>query len=308
MTLHHDKELFRQIILFVSEDIGVQPGIIEKDYYVTAFLKLLIEKQPNIIFKGGTSLSKCYKLIQRFSEDIDLNLDCASRPTEGQRKELKANIVWAINRLNFKLNNTDDVRSRRDYNKYIIDFPSAFEFIKLKQNLIVETSLFIRSHPTDKMTAASMIYDYLKKENRDDIIKQFSLSTFEIKVQNIRRTFIEKLFALGDYYIDDKITEHSRHIYDLYKLYDAVKIDDELKDLFELTRKERAKHPACLSAQDGIDLKDLLKTIIIKEVYRHDYESVTEELLFEKVSYDTAVQVLEKIIDSSLWQQTKAKS
>ena len=79
--LHHDKELFRQIILLTSEDTGIEYSIIEKDYYVTMFLKSLVEKQPDIIFKGGTSLSKCYKLIKRFSEDLDLNLACETKVT-----------------------------------------------------------------------------------------------------------------------------------------------------------------------------------------------------------------------------------
>lgn len=45
----------------------------EKDYYLTLFLKSLVARQRGIVFKGGTSLSKCHKVIDRFSEDIDLN-------------------------------------------------------------------------------------------------------------------------------------------------------------------------------------------------------------------------------------------
>lgn len=87
--LHKDRENFEQVILKVSEDTGIDASIIEKDYYVTLFLKRIVEVLPNIIFKGGTSLSKCYKLIKRFSEDIDLNIEVETRPTEGQRKKLK---------------------------------------------------------------------------------------------------------------------------------------------------------------------------------------------------------------------------
>ena len=65
--LHNNKDLFEQTILRVSEDTGIEASIIEKDYYVTLFLKRIVEQQPEIIFKGGTSLSKCYKLINRFS-------------------------------------------------------------------------------------------------------------------------------------------------------------------------------------------------------------------------------------------------
>ena len=61
--LHNDKETFEQVILKVSEETGIEAGIIEKDYYLTLLLKRIAQLQPNIIFKGGTSLSKCYKII-----------------------------------------------------------------------------------------------------------------------------------------------------------------------------------------------------------------------------------------------------
>lgn len=63
--LHKDRENFEQVILKVSEETGIDASIVEKDYYVTLFLKRIVEVIPNIIFKGGTSLSKCYKLIYR---------------------------------------------------------------------------------------------------------------------------------------------------------------------------------------------------------------------------------------------------
>lgn len=112
--LHNDRETFEQVILKVSEDTGIEASIVEKDYYVTLFLKRIVDIQPNIIFKGGTSLSKCYKVINRFSEDIDLNIETDSKPTEGQRKQLKKNIVSIIDDFGFFLENADDVKSRRD--------------------------------------------------------------------------------------------------------------------------------------------------------------------------------------------------
>ena len=91
--LHNNKGLFEQVILRTADDLGINPAIIEKDYYVTLFLKEIVKVYPDIIFKGGTSLSKCHKLIHRFSEDIDLNIDTENKPTEGQRKKLKEAIV-----------------------------------------------------------------------------------------------------------------------------------------------------------------------------------------------------------------------
>lgn len=298
--LHNDKELFKQVILAVSEAMGIDSGIIEKDYYVTMFLKRLVDKQPQVIFKGGTSLSKCHKLIKRFSEDIDLSFECDKRPTEGQRKHLKESIVSVIDEFSFKLTNPDDIRSRRDYNKYIVDFPSVFDSVALKQYLIIETSVFLRAYPSVEMLATSFIYDYFKEENREDIIEQFALKPFSLNVQSVERTFIDKLFAVGDYYLDGKVTEHSRHIYDLHKLYNAVEINDELKELFKQVRAERSTHLACSSAQDGVDIKALLQKIIDECAYKNDYEAITVELLFEKVSYETAVEALQNIIDSGL--------
>lgn len=71
--LHNDKETFEQVILKVASETGIEPSIIEKDYYVTLFLKKIVQLQPNIIFKGGTSLSKCYKVINRF---VGITDDC----------------------------------------------------------------------------------------------------------------------------------------------------------------------------------------------------------------------------------------
>ena len=298
--LHDDRDLFRQIILLTSEAMGIDAGIIEKDYYVTMFLKSLVAKQPQILFKGGTSLSKCYRLIKRFSEDIDLNLECEKRPSEGQRRHLKENIVSTIEGFGFELTNSEQVRSRRDYNKYIIDFPSVFEFATIKQYLVVETSVFLRSYPSRKMAASSFIYDYLEQEKREDIISKYSLEPFELNVQGVERTFIDKLFAVGDYYLDNKITEHSRHIYDLYKMFDVVQINDSLRKLFRLVRKERSGHTTCLSAQENIDFKTLLQKIIDENAYKSDYEAITESLLFEKVSYENAISKLQKIVNSGL--------
>ena len=170
----------------------------------------------------------------------------------------------------------------------------------LKQYLVVETSVFLRAYPSRKMNASSFIYEYLKQINRDDIIFQFALEPFELNVQSVERTFIDKLFALGDYYIDGRIMEHSRHIYDLHKMYDVIEIDDSLAELFRIVRKERSGHAACLSAQNQINLKVLLQKIIDENTYKSDYETVTVGLLFENVTYNAAINTLKKILNSGL--------
>ena len=301
MFLHNDSELFRDVISETAASLGIDPSIIEKDYFVTVFLRDIVKRQPDIIFKGGTSLSKCYKLINRFSEDIDLNIQCENKPTEGQRKHLKANIVSTIDKFEFVLLNPDEVRSRRDFNKYIISYPTVFNATYLKQQLIVETAVFLRSYPSKRLTATSFIYDFLFKNNHGDIISEYKLEPFELNVQAAERTMIDKLYALGDYYLNGTINGHSRHIYDICKLLEIVKIDDELKHLREMVCIERKNDKQCPSANDDVNFKMLLQDIIEKKAYKSDYDNITSALLFEKLNYDTAVMALEKILKSDLF-------
>lgn len=299
--LHNDKEAFEQVILKVASETGIESSIIEKDYYVTLFLKRIVELQPNIIFKGGTSLSKCYKVINRFSEDIDLNIDTQSKPTEGQRKKLKENIVYIIDEFGFTLDNADNVRSRRNYNRYIVDYPTVFSSNFLKEHLVIETAVYIKAYPCERMQATSIIYDYLKQNGYDDLIAKYGLEPFELNVQTASRTLIDKLYALGDYYLSDAIEEHSRHIYDIYKLSDIVSLDANLKHLVSEVFLERKPHEQCHSAKDGIDMNALLQEIIDKDIYKKDYENITAKMLFEDVPYAAAIKTLQRIVDCKLF-------
>lgn len=300
--LHNDKDLFETVVLEASEKYGIVPVIIEKDYYVTLFLREIVKRQPGIIFKGGTSLSKCYHLINRFSEDIDLNLECNNKPTEGQRRKLVSDIKNIIDDFNFMLRNPDNIRSRRDFNRFEVDVNSLFSSEYIKHDLIVETSFFIRSYPNNIMIASSYIYDYLKSISREDIITKYNLEPFEIKVQSLERTFVDKLFAICDYYLGGRIDEHSRHLYDLFKMSNVITINSSIKELFQKVKEERKVHKTCLSAQDGVDIKKCLQEIIEKDIYFMDYTNITSPLIFDKVGYDIVRNNLANIINSDLFK------
>jgi predicted nucleotidyltransferase component of viral defense system len=127
MNLHLSKELFNQAIIMASEVMMINPAIIEKDYYVTYLLKELVTEDPDIIFKGGTSLSKCYKLINRFSEDIDLTYDNnRHKMSEAKRRDLSHYVVQKIKNCEFELLNQDDIKSRRNFNQYVMGYDSAY--------------------------------------------------------------------------------------------------------------------------------------------------------------------------------------
>ena len=299
--LHNEKSLFEQVILRASEYLGISEAIIEKDYYVTLFLKELVKTVPNIIFKGGTSLSKCHHLIKRFSEDIDLSIETDGKPTESERRQLRDNILSVIGKLNLSLENPEEIKSRMDFNAYTVNFPSVIATSFLKNALIVETAVFLKAYPVVTMTASSFIYDYLSENEFGDFIRKYNLEPFSVKVQSAERTFIDKIYAIADYYLTDNLYEHSRHIYDIYKLYSAVKINDELKALTARVVYDRKLDRNCPSAKDGVNIKQVLKEIVDTNAYKKDYDEITANLLFEKVPYDTAIRVLSDIIQSRLF-------
>ena len=256
---------------------------------------------PEMIFKGGTSLSKCFHIIERFSEDIDLNIETETKPSESQRKKIKSNIVSVIDKLNLTLTNPDNVKSRRDYNRYLIDYPSVLDASYLKEMLVVENAVYQRAYPTVRKHAGSLIHDYLSENGFSDFVEKYDLTPFELNVQTAERTMIDKLYALADYYLAGTIAEHSRHIYDIYKLLSVVTINDDLKLLASQVADERRPHSRSLSVQPGVSVKKVLCEIIDKKVYADDYKTITEALLFEPAPYETAVEALKIIVESDLF-------
>lgn len=299
--LHNDVKTFEDAIMLTYEQTGLIPQAIEKDFYVTMLLQLLSQKMPYIVFKGGTSLSKCHKVIQRFSEDIDITIDTLL--TQGQKKKVKQAIVDSVTELNMTIDNLEDTRSRRDYNRYIISYNSVLPLTsqKLYPAVLLETSYTAVSFPTIVLPVHSYIGDMLKTES-PKLLDKFMLSPFRMKVQGTDRTLIDKIFALCDYYLQDKIARHSRHLYDIYKLLPLVPLDDNFRSLIYEVRNLRAVSPVCPSANSNISISKLLCQIIEKQVYKTDYDTITIGLLDEKVPYDTVINALLEIIKSNIFE------
>ena len=299
--LHHNQELFEDLVLRVSSESGIDAAIVEKDYYVSLLLSAIQSHVPEIIFKGGTSLSKCYHLIDRFSEDINLSIFDSVKPTEAQRRKLKESIMDAIDDMGFVLDNPEDILSRREFNRYMVTYPSVFDSSSINQKLIIETGVFMGVYPTEEKMVGNYIYDYLEKNALLDKIDSMDAKPFPIKVQSPERTFVDKVFALGDYYLAGTVEAHSRHIYDLYKLLDIVTIDNELEKLIREVRAERKGHKTCLSAQDDINVSELLRDIAETDVFKTDYDNITYYLLFKKVPYEEAKSVLLTIAEKKIF-------
>ncbi len=302
MNLHKNGQEFYDTLLAAGNHLNTSPAIVEKDYYVTMFLEALVKRVPNLIFKGGTSLSKCHKIINRFSEDVDLTLD-ADNQTQGNKRNLKYEIIEVCNELGLELLNEGDIRSRRDYNRYEIKYPIRFHGSGIKQYLLVETVFMVKSYPDEIKSATSMIYDFWRKIGDESAVVEYGMQPFDIRVQTLERTFVDKVFALCDYAVSNDTTGYSRHIYDLYKLLDKVALDENLKILVKEVREDRKTHERCYTAQDKYDIPKILQQIIDEKIYLKDYENVTEKVLFEDVSYEKAITAIEKIIDSKIFKK-----
>ncbi len=301
MVLHKDKENFDIAIRAASRHFNVSPAIIEKDYYVTLVLYELAQQVPDLLFKGGTSLSKCHKIIDRFSEDIDITLD-SEHQSQSKRRNLKYTIVQICNNLGLNLLNESETRSRRDYNCYKIDYAARHSLSGLNPQLLVETVFIVKAFPDELKKASSMIYDYLKAVGNDEAIAQYELEPFDIRVQTLDRTFVDKVFAVCDYMLDNKTERQSRHIYDLSRLLTLVALDDNLKALIKEVREDRKLGAKCYSAQDGVSVPKLLRQMVDTEFFKKDYEDSTEKLLSKPVTYNEAIKAMEAIIASGVFE------
>ena len=299
--LHKHKEDFINAVNLASEYFHILPLIVEKDYYVTMILRELTERQGFVVFKGGTSLSKCHKAIKRFSEDIDITID--SRLSQGQMKKLKEVIKDIATELDLAIPNIGKTRSRRSYNRYILEYQSVLSAPDdaVQNAVLMETSFAEVSFPTVILPVHSYIGDMMIEEAPEEI-KNFRLDPFEMKVQGLDRTLVDKVFAICDYYMQDRVKKHSRHIYDIYKLLPVVPQNEEFKNLIKDVRSVRAMTNICPSAQPEVNVPELLNFLIENEVYRDDYEKVTARILEEDVNYETAIKAVKEIALSGLFE------
>ncbi len=300
MYLHHNKELFRQVIIKTSNKTGISEAIIEKDYYVTLFLQELSKNCPNVVFKGGTSLSKCYHAINRFSEDIDLNFDNQySKPTESMRRFFGKAIVLTgdilgLEPVNFQ---KEKLPYKKDYMKLEYKYPTIFPALYLKPNILIETSVRSPSFPIKECEVTSVIGDYLRLENRNDIRDISGLNSFIIKTQSLERTFTDKIFAVADFYENNETERLSRHMYDLYKMRNFVNLSTiEYMQLFSDVLLVRQLQPNNLSAQLNKNMIQDLIQVINLDYYREDYNNVTSKIIYDNVPYELVKKNLSNLV------------
>ena len=235
MRLHNDKETFSDLIETTAVVLGIPAVFIEKDYWVTYILNKLSKSnfKQTAIFKGGTSLSKAYKIIDRFSEDIDLAI--ITDGIDGNAvKSLIKSIEKALLDENFEETTTPQTSKGSKFRKTVHQYPKIIEgdFGHANENLILELNSFAKPHPYISKTISSYIFDFLNTQSEDakKLITDFELEPFEINVLDYKRTFCEKISAVAraSFESDEvysQLKEKIRHFYDIYHLMQ----EDEIK-------------------------------------------------------------------------------
>lgn len=276
---------WKEIIETVARELGRSEQMVEKDTIQSMFLFELVKSELPFVFKGGTSLSKAYNLIDRFSEDIDLSMN--RRPTQSERVKSKELIIEIAENLGLVLSNSEDIKSRYDYNKYVFKYESLFSMIPLE--IIIETSYYQSVYPVDKHVVGSFVGRFCLE--RDIILPvPFEAAEMMMNVQSVERTFVDKVFAVCDYKIQNMQDRDSRHLYDICKLLRVVELDAELDKLIDMVRDDRMQSKNNPSAQPEYVIPDMLKEIINSRFYEPDYKNVTQKLLYEDISYDYAIE------------------
>ena len=297
MYLHNNKELFKDVISIVSNKTGFSMEIIEKDYYVTLILKILSNSKYKFVFKGGTSLSKAFKIISRFSEDIDVTFE--EHLGENRRKRLKYEILKPIeNELNIKIENFDSIESDKDYNHYDYYYNSVCDDIldAIPSYVKLETALMSYAFPVETKEISNYIYDSLCDDEKE-LISKYDLYPFEMCCQSLERTLADKLFAICDYYLLNKPQRNSRHLYDIYKVSMHVDVE-KLNKLIPSVRNHRLSLGGNIapSANYDYNIIDLYNEIIECDYYKDDYNSVTKRLILDEVSYEEIIEYIKKYI------------
>lgn len=295
MLLSDNKIDFKNIVERVSKELKIASSFIEKDYYAISILKELIKRNDKFVFKGGTSLSVCQRIIQRFSEDIDISYE-DEIITVSNRRKIEQTFFDSIEAVSLKVSNPDNIRSRRLFNRYLCPYETVTNHQSIDFNtVIVEWATLTPSFPIEEKTAQTIIGKYFDQIGRHDLTIKYGLEEFTVKTITKERTLVDKIFAICDYHINKKIIRQSRHIYDIYHLLKHVELNDDFIELFLKVKEYRSQLESCVSVNDGMVISTLLNEIVEQNTYVSDYNNRTYPLLYDHVKYQDCLPSLKAI-------------
>jgi predicted nucleotidyltransferase component of viral defense system len=213
-----DHKEFADVVLAVANERNLPPSIIEKDYFLTRALALINgQLRGQFIFKGGTSLSKGWSVIDRFSEDIDLLFKSEGpdgKSLSGGTKDRLMKQPEEILKANGFTRSEKGFSSDRGVHRTV-----AFTYaVSTKWEALISNRIVLEMgtrggiHPTSLKTIGSMVAEFLVRKNE---ILADDITLFEMDLLDVTRTFIEKLYAVHAAFHANKALNKARHYYDL---------------------------------------------------------------------------------------------
>lgn len=242
-----------------------------------------LTSQEKATFKGGTSLTKCYSIGNRFSEDVDIAISEAWTLSGNQLKNLIKKLSKAMsNGLIEKPKPTTSKGSRyhKAYYAYS-DITNSDPTTSINSGeLLIEINSFANPYPREKHCISSFLYEFLLANSATDIIDEYGLKPFDIFVLDKRRTFTEKIVSLFRASLGDEpmaeIRAKIRHFYDLYHLWNNNECREfALTEHFQKEFEELIEHDRVLFKEPaGWQNRLLSMSPLLK-----DFESVWEGLM-----------------------------
>lgn len=237
MILHQDPKLFNEAIRATAQRMDMLDIYIEKDYWVCYALHLLYHSaiKDEVVFKGGTALSKCFDMIERFSEDIDLVL-LQKKQESGNQLKGKLKKVTQVLSEPFAEEDLEGVTNKMGMiRKVAYNYPKVFKgtYGQVRDRIILEVSWLGHFEPYSKKQVATYIYDMMVATGQTAIAKQNYLFPFDVLVLDLKRTLCEKIMSLVRFSYDETpvvaLNNKIRHLYDIQQL---LKHDD-IKSFFK---------------------------------------------------------------------------
>ncbi len=319
LTLPKERRI--EILNQATELTGLPSIAIEKDWWVTLALdaSFSLPYSKNIVFKGGTSLSKVWNLIERFSEDIDLAIDRKFFGFDGdisktQIKNLRKQSCEFISTtfladLTKTLTEWKAIDECKLIAQPVKDSDKDPQVIEIHYNSVIDTSEYLPQRVLIEVSSRSLI-EPIEERKINSILSEnfpqqnFATVPFAIPTVLPQRTFLEKIFLLHEEFSQDaekiRIDRLSRHLYDLEKLMDTEHGIEALKNT-ELYNNIVA-HREKFNALRGLDYTNHIPSKIsilppdsVINNYERDYETMTSFMIYgEPLKFN---QLIKRILE-----------
>lgn len=237
MARFRDAAEFAPTLAAAAEQLRISATAVEKDYWVSEVLRCLVSGfRDDFIFKGGTSLSKCYRLIKRFSEDVDILVLPGTRGRGAVDTVMKAMAAAAADGVGGEATAVGASETGR-HRAYEIRYPATRPPTALiRTSVLLEMGVRGGPQPNQQVEVTCLLGDALAGAGTD--LAEFSdLAPFEVAVLHPGRTLLEKLViaeTLGQQLAADPSAKvparHGRHFYDIYELLGDSRVLDFLAD------------------------------------------------------------------------------